>query len=155
MPIRFRCAYCKQLMGIARRKAGSVVRCPTCGGQVVVPTPPPEEAQQPLPMAEVFERTDFDAILQPDPSSGVLRRQGKTSPTPSEEAGSSPQVEALESGSYDDFVPISRGMSLTPGKMILFIMISLLLMLLSFFAGLLVGRSSVLVNPPPASGQVE
>lgn len=38
MPIRFRCAYCNQLMGIARRKAGSVVRCPTCSGQVVVPT---------------------------------------------------------------------------------------------------------------------
>ena len=33
MPIRFRCAYCNQLMGIAHRKAGSVVRCPTCGGQ--------------------------------------------------------------------------------------------------------------------------
>src|SRR5947209_460375 len=28
MPIRFRCAYCNQLMGIARRKAGTVVRCP-------------------------------------------------------------------------------------------------------------------------------
>src|ERR671936_272529 len=42
MPIRFRCAYCNQLLGIARRKAGQVVRCPTCAGQVVVPTP--EEA---------------------------------------------------------------------------------------------------------------
>src|SRR5207253_599174 len=39
MPIRFRCAYCNQLMGIARRKAGTVVRCPKCAGQVVVPHP--------------------------------------------------------------------------------------------------------------------
>src|SRR2546421_9046611 len=39
VPIRFRCAYCNQLMGIARRKAGTVVRCPTCSGQVVVPDP--------------------------------------------------------------------------------------------------------------------
>ena len=31
MPIRFRCAYCNQLMGIARRKAGTVIRCPNCG----------------------------------------------------------------------------------------------------------------------------
>src|SRR5437879_2651058 len=37
MPIRFRCAYCNQLMGIARRKAGTVVRCPNCAGQVIVP----------------------------------------------------------------------------------------------------------------------
>ena len=38
MPIRFRCAYCNQLLGIARRKAGTVVRCPGCSGQVVVPS---------------------------------------------------------------------------------------------------------------------
>lgn len=37
MPIRFRCAYCDQLMGISRRKVGTVVRCPKCSGQVVVP----------------------------------------------------------------------------------------------------------------------
>src|SRR4051812_47852861 len=39
MPIRFRCAYCNQLMGISRRKSGSIVRCPKCSGQVVVPNP--------------------------------------------------------------------------------------------------------------------
>jgi DNA-directed RNA polymerase subunit RPC12/RpoP len=39
VPIRFRCAYCNQLMGIAKRKAGSIVRCPKCSGQVVVPDP--------------------------------------------------------------------------------------------------------------------
>src|SRR5262249_32266945 len=44
MPIRFRCAYCNQLMGIARRKAGTVVRCPRCAGQVIVPDPGPEAA---------------------------------------------------------------------------------------------------------------
>lgn len=38
MPIRFRCAYCNQLLGIAKRKAGTVVRCPGCAGQVVVPS---------------------------------------------------------------------------------------------------------------------
>ena len=42
MPIRFRCAYCNQLMGISRRKAGTVVRCPSCSGQVVVPNPSAE-----------------------------------------------------------------------------------------------------------------
>src|SRR5204862_5290906 len=47
VPIRFRCAYCNQLMGISRRKAGTVVRCPTCSGQVVVP--PENEPAAPLP----------------------------------------------------------------------------------------------------------
>src|SRR5437588_259507 len=49
MPIRFRCAYCNQLMGNAHRKAGTVVRCPTCSGQVVVPNPEPGTEEPPQP----------------------------------------------------------------------------------------------------------
>lgn len=37
MPIRFRCKQCNQLLGIARRKAGTMVRCPNCAIEVVVP----------------------------------------------------------------------------------------------------------------------
>jgi hypothetical protein len=37
MPIRFRCQYCHQLLGIARRKAGSTVHCPTCNASLLVP----------------------------------------------------------------------------------------------------------------------
>src|ERR671937_859256 len=66
MPIRFRCAYCNQLLGISRRKAGTVVRCPTCAGQVVVPNADTEAAEEnpgssnnPL----VFERNDFEDLL--------------------------------------------------------------------------------------------
>src|SRR5262245_58484860 len=72
MPIRFRCAYCNQLLGIARRKAGQVVRCPTCAGQVVVPSPEEvgdegnaEAGARPAPGAPAFERSDFDEIFQP------------------------------------------------------------------------------------------
>src|SRR5262249_42175047 len=39
MPIRFRCVYCNQLLGISRRKAGTIVRCTTCEGQLIVPNP--------------------------------------------------------------------------------------------------------------------
>ncbi len=71
MPIRFRCAYCNQLMGIARRKAGTVVRCPSCSGQVVVPNPSadrtekPQEGTSPRPAAapELFERSNFDELF--------------------------------------------------------------------------------------------
>src|SRR5262245_26102088 len=65
MPIRFRCAYCNQLLGIARRKAGQVVRCPTCAGQVVVPSPEGDEESPvpPAPNPPLFERSDFDDLL--------------------------------------------------------------------------------------------
>ena len=43
MPIKFRCVYCEQLLGIARRKAGTVVKCPNCEGQLIVPTPDPAD----------------------------------------------------------------------------------------------------------------
>jgi phage FluMu protein Com len=66
MPIRFRCSYCNQLLGIARRKTGTSVRCPTCAGQVLVPdqdeaaTVPGREDPNPF----VFDRNDFDGLLQ-------------------------------------------------------------------------------------------
>ena len=37
MPIRFRCSHCSRLLGIARRKAGTQVRCPECSQSVTVP----------------------------------------------------------------------------------------------------------------------
>jgi phage FluMu protein Com len=73
MPIRFRCAYCNQLLGIARRKAGTVVRCPTCAGQVVVPAAEaPEPESQPGEQEQlVFERSDFEDLLNPDQPQAV------------------------------------------------------------------------------------
>ena len=37
MPIKFRCHYCRQFLGISQTKAGAVVDCPTCGRSVRVP----------------------------------------------------------------------------------------------------------------------
>jgi hypothetical protein len=60
MPIRFRCAYCNQLMGIARRKSGTVVRCPKCAGEVIVPTvQEPQVANVQGGFNEMFEAPDF------------------------------------------------------------------------------------------------
>ena len=73
MPIQFRCAYCSQLLGIARRKAGSVITCPTCGGQVIVPQPRTHGSQKPVagPHFAELERSDFEALFQP-PAPGRL-----------------------------------------------------------------------------------
>src|SRR5437868_4032376 len=93
MPIRFRCAYCNQLMGIAHRKAGTVVHCPKCRGQVVVPTPQEEESPPPAPLGSpqmparqrgqdegsaygggVFERSDFGKVFEPGQGPQVLHQ---------------------------------------------------------------------------------
>ena len=71
MPIRFRCVFCNQLMGISRRKAGTVVRCPVCASSVKVPSnsdAPPAEAfsgarSKRNDSPPIFERSDFDEIL--------------------------------------------------------------------------------------------
>jgi hypothetical protein len=63
MPIRFRCAYCQQLMGIGRRKAGAIVRCPRCAGEVIVPAGndgPTNGAAQPN---DFLESEDFGKAL--------------------------------------------------------------------------------------------
>ena len=49
MPIQFRCGSCNQLLGIATRKAGHVVNCPTCGNKTIVPRPSPVPAKSPQP----------------------------------------------------------------------------------------------------------
>jgi DNA-directed RNA polymerase subunit RPC12/RpoP len=71
MPIRFRCAYCSQLMGIGRRKAGTVVRCPRCAGEVIVPViEQPQAANGSGPKLPLLEMEDFDkdfALPEPEP----------------------------------------------------------------------------------------
>jgi hypothetical protein len=84
MPIRFRCVYCNQLLGISRRKAGTIVRCTSCEGQLIVPEPSdaPTEGGSDEPSVEppadepqkadgssgpggVFDAEEFDAFLEP------------------------------------------------------------------------------------------
>lgn len=39
MPIKFRCKYCQQFLGIALSRAGAIVDCPKCGRSLQVPDP--------------------------------------------------------------------------------------------------------------------
>src|SRR5439155_715796 len=98
MPIRFRCQRCQQLMGIARRKAGTEVQCPTCREMVHVPNedqmpaPAAREAQAavaqsgkdaPAPKAgplPVFERSDFDEVLRSSEDASHVRPARPASP---------------------------------------------------------------------------
>jgi hypothetical protein len=159
MPIRFRCAYCNQLMGIARRKAGTVVSCPTCSGQVVVPDPesvPPEPGEpsppqpQPQPMGpELFDRSDFGDELfqkaQPSAARGGDGRSGGFLPVPQQPKGPAgydvEPAPAPAGASYLGPAPALPGILLTPGKLAVLAVFVVLLIGVAFFAGMLIGRS--------------
>jgi hypothetical protein len=75
MPIRFRCVYCEQLLGIAKRKAGTVVKCPNCSGQVIVPSP---EAGA----DDSADPEDPTAEAEPAQARELATVQEKTAPAP-------------------------------------------------------------------------
>jgi hypothetical protein len=159
MPIRFRCAYCNQLMGIARRKAGSVVRCPKCAGQVVVPLPDQideEGTDNPQALAnppavqpqgregKLFEQSDFEKLLDESPAGGPQVIQ----PPPISGSGAGihgafadpglPEYEAVPLGPMKS---TSRGIFLTSGVLAVVSALIVVLVGMAFFLGLLLGRS--------------
>lgn len=169
MPIRFRCAYCNQLMGIATRKAGQVVGCPKCAGQVVVPAPDPSIAEDEPPSGNAAAAFEEDEEVQklleyveetkpaPIASAHVTRRPPAppqqilpmTAPlgqrhVPQPTAGSAypPDVDVipLSNGSLPPLVP-ARGVFLTPGVLTILLVLVGLLIGLAFFLGFLLGRS--------------
>ncbi len=62
MPIQFRCAACQQLLGIAKRKAGSVVDCPTCRVKTLVPLTSTEN-ETPFHRYVVNARSQFRSLI--------------------------------------------------------------------------------------------
>jgi hypothetical protein len=162
VPIRFRCAYCNQLMGISRRKAGTVVRCPTCSGQVVVPNPDTEAPVEQKPgekaaAPNLFEQSDFDDLLRPG---------GAASPTATVSTGEQPLPhQAPMTGAWgthaEPALPIERvdsvavaapappgmvtpatpaGLVLTPNRMTILAVVAVLLLGVAFGVGVLVGK---------------
>ncbi|HZT82816.1 MAG TPA: hypothetical protein VFA26_21475 [Gemmataceae bacterium] len=150
MPIRFRCAYCNQLLGISRRKAGTVVRCPTCAGQVVVPATGQEEAPAPEAAGTeqpLFERSDFEEVLK---GSSGDRPAAVQMPAPAAMGGfggqrvqaapvaappAAPPGASLQPGALP---PV--GIVLSPTKATVLTVVGILALALAFGAGVLVGR---------------
>ncbi len=158
MPIRFRCVYCNQLMGIARRKAGTVVRCPSCASQVTVPNlssekPADKPARSPAPSEPaqpIFERSDFDEVFNPGgvhtrPAAAPAPSLGPAAPLPSP-APAAFLKEPLPPTSYPDqgpgtatvpapetAAPRKPGVWLTPGMLTL-LSVGVIVALMLFFA---------------------
>lgn len=157
MPIRFRCAYCNQLMGIARRKSGTVVRCPTCTGQVVVPgpeadEPDPGEKSPPPQGPNVFERSDFDEVLRPGVpnhhAGTVAADQGKDEPSGAwgTHAEPLPPMERVDAVAVaaparaSSRTPTSAGIVLSTKHLTLLAIAAALILGLVFAGGVLVGK---------------
>lgn len=138
MPIRFRCHHCNQLMGIARRKAGSPVRCPTCHADLVVPVAeeesPPPPAADPAPL--VFERSDFEAFLE----SPVRQPAPPPAEAPPPPAASPYESQRLESLTPERKIAPPPGLILSPTQATWLTVVAILLLALAFGAGLLVGH---------------
>lgn len=86
MPIQFRCAACQQLLGIAKRKAGSVVDCPTCRVKTLVPltsteneTPIPPVRRERTQPVSIFDRVDVDKLLQKPTRPELVEQEGNSS----------------------------------------------------------------------------
>jgi hypothetical protein len=164
MPIRFRCKYCNQLMGIARRKVGTDVECPTCKGRLLVPPVsepmPPPAAPEPLPPLPnpngppLFERSDFGDFLNPPPQPEPIHAATQQTAAPPRPQPVAPQPRALRlPSSFDVDIepspdrlalgqdPNAAGILLSPGRATLLTVAIILGLALAFSAGLLVGKA--------------
>ena len=150
MPVRFRCAYCNQLLGIARRKAGSIVRCPTCSGQVIVPTIESIPVEQPAAAVEqpVFERSDFDDLLGTAATGGVASavESSPQAPMPVAPAGAwgTHSEPAFDMSKLDPSASLRAGappgIVLSPIKATVIAVVVIVLLGVAFGAGVLVGK---------------
>jgi hypothetical protein len=146
MPIRFYCQRCRQLLGIATRKAGSEIQCPKCGWSQVVPS---QEAALAAIAMDLFARNhealentsnltvyDDEPALIEMPQPADLQRPPLESPTAATApAASTPRAQDLRGE------PLPPGMILFPRRT-LYIQGLLLLILFAvgFGSGYFIGR---------------
>jgi hypothetical protein len=146
MPIRFRCRYCNQLIGIARRKAGTEVSCPTCHGKLTVPTdddgPAPDGANAP-----VFEHNDFEDFLRAPFSEEAVRHAAAARGRHG--ASGAPLVIDVEKlPDRPEPAEAAVGVFLTPVRLAVIAVLVVLLLAASFAAGIAFDRL-LLLRPGP------
>ena len=148
MPIRFHCPPCGQLLGIARRKAGTQVQCPSCRAWVLVPNTSEAEflrKNQPLPQhspgnppsvpanpdpAPLFERINFEELLH----GSTAADPAGLPPLPYPAAG------AVAPQDFDvEHLP-AAALTRSSNRPLVLVLLIVLLMVTSFGVGILVGR---------------
>jgi hypothetical protein len=155
MPIRFRCAYCNQLLGIARRKSGTVVRCPTCAGQVVVPEGDIDRPVSAPAAPLVFEQSNFEELFNPLAPRPARREKVLSASSlpeiqvpdarPAPVARPSPpegiDVVALADPAEPPIAPAVRGILLSHFHATLLTVVVVVALAVAFGAGVLVGMA--------------
>lgn len=145
MPIRFRCQRCRQLLGIASRKAGSEVQCPKCGISQVVPN---EEAALAALAMDQFARTHEAiegssnvVVYEDEPSAIETPRPRPTEKTPSSTSNPATVGAPPVSARSQPGLPVPRGMILYSRRTI-YVQGLLLVMLavVAFGSGYFIGR---------------
>jgi phage FluMu protein Com len=144
MPVRFRCSYCNQLLGISRRKIGLPVKCPTCQGQVIVPAQDSDEkgtaaAAEPIVAPQRhFEQSDFVKMLEQPPAAAERpRTQQPMLDFPIAASDNLPEVDVEPVSGQ----PATAGIVLTPKKLTLLIVVIIVALALAFAGGVLVGMA--------------
>jgi hypothetical protein len=175
MPIRFRCVYCSKLLGIGRRKAGSVVNCPACQKQLLVPnsepvgvtensisvgangdphqesandearqdTPPPPMSKKPMSGPQLFERSDFEILLEAKPTDKppekVKKKRNKDAPPPLPSPLERPLENPLD---FSQQIPRKEpvGIFISANRATWLSILAIVAITLAFGAGLIIGR---------------
>ena len=106
MPIRFRCPHCQGLSSIATRRAGSIVACPTCGQDVLVPEHDLFAASPVIPPLE-------ESTASPQPAA-EFADVAESSPAPPAEA--TPPVAAAPTAAPDAVVVPEPPTPPSPGR---------------------------------------
>ena len=123
-------------MGIARRKSGSVVKCPKCAGEIIVPTP---EGEGELgPEGVELAGNDAEPQMEAPIDAGVTAVDTETSaPMP---VLPPPPPERL-------------GVFLSIGSLAISVVVIILLLILMFVLGLIIGKQTTSLGATPqASG---
>jgi hypothetical protein len=169
MPIRFRCPSCTKLLGIARRKAGTVVHCPTCGVEVTVPTEaetrqparPAIDRREPAQAAHasnghgtrtpesmpLFERPDFESLLNPVVMKARPEEPPRPEPVPVRDRPKPPPPPRALIPVDDGYDVEPVGLVISRGNLTIAAVVVVVLIGLSFAAGYLLAAARL-----PAAG---
>jgi hypothetical protein len=134
-------------MGISKRKAGQVVRCPKCAGEIIVPVPegmqaPPDQPEEPAGTA-AFEDQNFEQLLQ-GPATG---KDGATAAT--ETAAAQPQADTPAAAATPQAAsapPKRLGFFMPLGMLFVSLGVVILLFILMFVLGLIIGRATMVAQ---------
>jgi hypothetical protein len=85
---KFRCYQCQKLIGAPPSRFGTLVKCPKCGVDLVVPSPGDESNPEPEPDPDAFRPEDLGIRIEPEPISKPLATS--TAPAPLAPVGPDP-----------------------------------------------------------------